>query len=560
MANRKPKPAVRTSRRIVSSAAERDELTAKKLLTYLASPLYLPPFDANRSSYKHFIIRTIRDLLIDAVRSILPQKVVGVQFIFARRLMHAVTSGDTQVTADFSFPLLLCCRTPKEAIQISDGMAYVTKYLLNRKSSFHLRVRRFGLTYSPAVCIFSTSPDANDFSNDSTTVFWVKLPAGEADDSQITFPRESLEELVEPPFNNRTFFEADLTAAIEGHYYDQEKSSVLFQPSVSTIKVIRQSHSTAGYSRKKALEDMRSEFSTDVNYLKRVSYLLKFGDVILCTPHAYDDIGLHAPDRPTNSHEMITDAGLTVIVDRSKGVIEEDDWLRVQVVAQKLAIFAGAAISTASEARGSILRTLNRGFEHEFRNARVSINGRLQQLAAMGNPLSSMDVDDIEGRLKFTQRYIDSAVNTYKSNETDDVAIQSLLDNLISPLQKFRNVNIEVEIDFADNLKVMKLWSAVVIEVLRNAYKYGATDKAENKKIIRVSATLLDDHVVITVTNELAEKHKSTYEFTNRPKGWELIQEISSLLQGKVEAIVEGVQVSVVVRMPLVNITGGHDV
>jgi two-component sensor histidine kinase len=542
MANRKTKSKLNVRSRRNNAHSSNNHVGAKELLDYLVTPLHLPPFDVNNTVYKKFIIDTVERLLIEAIETILPEKVLGVQFIFAKR-SRSGKKREIQ-SPDFSFPFLLCCKTKKEAIALSDGLAYVTRLLMNQNSSFHYRVRKLGLTYSPAVCIYSIyNPPVSKREKDGTTnVLWVKLPI---DDSynEVRFPLDDLDDL-NRQLSTRFFYNADLNSSIAKGYFDAEKNLEI-SLSDSNVRILSESALTKDRRRDK-LRILLNELAADVDYLKRVSYLLKFGDVILCTPHAYNEAQSHHSDNPMNPHEVITDAGLTIVVDRKKGSIKEDDWLRIQVVAQKLALFAGAAISTATEARESILNTLNDGFLHEYSNSAKIINSRLFKLQKEDRPFSDSDLNDIRGRLQFTQVFIESAMTVYKSEEAE---VEKMLDDLITPLRKYKDVDILTKYNLPYPIKVVTLWQTVLVEVLRNSYKYGEITSS-NKKSIFVQIEQKDNYVIIAITNQVANAIDRNYKL-NPPKGWSFIEDMTRTLKGEVMPEVNGDKVSIIIKIPM---------
>jgi two-component sensor histidine kinase len=541
MANRKPQM---TSNKATSTARRANRLTTKELLRYLVKPLHLPHFDFSTFASEHFLVQTIRKLLTEAIiDQILPTKVIGVQFIFAKRSNSIRRKVDDDVRGNFSFPLLLCCKNREKAVEISDGMAYVTDLLMRKQSSFHLRIRKFKLTHSPAVCVYSTSGREEQAEFDSTNVLWVNLPASGHVADQLTFPDKNLRKL-DKYFDGRSFYHADLGRAIDGGYYEEEKDfPTNFTPSNSGVRILGESHLSVDVRRDR-LEELQEDLAQDEDYLKRVSYLLNFGDVILCTPHAYD-IRSSTGDGNINTHETITDAGLTVITDREKGLITEDDWLRVQAVAQKLAIFAGAAASTAAEARGGIMETLNNAFAHEFSNASTTIVAHLESIRRSKNALSSADVKDIEGRLQFTQTLMDSAMWFYKGSTG---ALSSILAALMNPMQKYQDLLIN-EIDYTSlaQYEVASLWQLVLAEALRNAYKHCLVDDKDKTKHIQVVVHGDKNHVTVAV------KNRATREFILDPdrEGWAFMQRVASSLSGTVSPIEDNNLFSVNVRMPL---------
>ena len=570
--------ATRQSQKLASSSQKaaygpRNRLSIEALLEFLVRPLPLPVFDVSGFAYNNELVDSIQQLLLKALSKspmILPSKVTAIQFIFARRSKKHRNHVE-KVVGDFSFPLLLRCKNLEEAVGIADGMSYVTDYLSGRKSSFHVRIRSNSLTYSPAVCVFSTSrPDhIHDVEHKSTTVLWVQLDSDRGHTDEIRYPTNLIEDLGRRPINGRKLFKADIQAAIDGMYFHESKkfSGPLTRPSAkagSNVGLIHESNLTDD-ARSKRLQKLREGLGSDAEYLRRVSYLLKFGDVILCTPHAYDDDArLNHPENPVNPHEMITDAGLTVIVDPSEGPITEDDWLRIQVVAQKLAIFAGAAMSTATEARESILKTLHRGFNHEFRNAVLSVLGSLRSLRDEGGRalLSAADISDIDGRLQFTKLYLASAMEMYKR---DHRHLKPILDDLVTELKKHRDITVAANYKLAETEIVMGLWQPVLIEVLRNSIKHSALVGSPARKSLSVSAVTQGCECVVEVSNLVTDaEYKRSIELgidlDNEPEGWPLIHDMATFLKGECKARVSGDVVTIAVRMPLVETIGDFDV
>lgn len=524
------------------------DLTTNELLRYLVKPLHLPLFDFSAVTSEHFLVRTIRKLLIEAITDrILPRKVVGVQFIFAKRTGQIKKKGGEEVEGNFSFPLLLCCENADKARGISEGMSYVTDLLMKQPSSFHLRIRKFNLVHSPAVCVFSSLEREEPAQFDSTNVLWVNLPIDETVKDRVSLSSQYVDDRGKD-FDGRHFYETNLHAAIANGCCENIKpAAVTVTTPVRRVKIVGQSHFSADSLRKARLEEMREDLAADRDYLERVSYLLAFGDVILCTPHAYD-IRPTAAENKQHPHEVITDAGLTVITDRSKGRITEDDWLRVQAVAQKLAIFAGAAVSTAASAREGILDILNDSFAHEFSNASREIVGSLTALMRKAAVLSTADVSDIEGRLQFAQTFIDAPMLFYKA--TESVSLAKILKALIGPMRKYKNLQIDdLDISLYTKYQVTSLWQVAIGEALRNAYKH-CLPGSDGKKHISVNVSVAMNQVTLLITNN------ATREFIldSDREGWALMQRIASICNGKILPIDHQDLFSVNIRMPLIAV------
>lgn len=561
MADRRSQSNLATRRRGKGSRAE--ALTLDRLLKYLVIPLPLPAFDISGFTFQQDLVNSIQGLLVKAVKELLPDKVLGIQFIFAKRPTRRNHDPNAQVEGDFSFPLLLLCGNFDEALGVADGMAYVTKHLMTRQASFHVRVRSNRLTYSPAVCIYSTEgfEHLEELQYSATTVLWVQLDAKNDGDFSVRFPKKHLTSMRRQAYRGRTFYQADLRAAIqEGYFSDVEPPAIpapppLYQPG-NIVGIVQESDLTDP-SRERRLQKLREQLGSDTEYLERVSYLLNFGDVILCTPHAYHAMSRDQPDNPMNPHDTITDAGLTVILDRNKGKITEDDWLRIQVVAQKLAIFAGAAVSTATEARESIFRTLHKGFGHEFTNAVLSVLGSLHSLKDNngGSLLSTVDMEDIEGRLRFTNIYLASTMEVYKDEAQ---TVKEALENLIAELRKHKDVDLQAEIELSGSELMLGLWHTVLIEVIRNAYKHGAPSDASGRIRIAISATIVSSDCLITISNiykddDYKRKIELGVEPDDVPQGWPLVVEMATFLGGECRPHVDGNHVSISVRIPLLS-------
>jgi hypothetical protein len=565
MASRRVKYKINTNKK--NGGGRNSPLPIELLLEYLVTPLPMTAFDISSYTFQHDIVDSIQRLLIKAIQKILPDKVLGIQFIFAKRPTKSKENHEVKVEGDFTFPLLLHCRNIEEALGIADGMAHVTKLLLNQKSSFHVRVRSNRLTYSPAVCVFSRhESDHVDVEYGSTTVLWVNLNDDSNELVKIRFPRQHIENIgIRAPEDKRLFYQADLKGVIDEGLYDEDAGI----PSLNlrrirasaSVELVHTSDITDDY-RNVRLQKLRHQLGSDTEYLRRVSYLLKFGDVILCTPHAYHDDKADQQDNPISPHETITDSGLTVILDREKGKITEDDWVRIQVVAQKLAIFAGAAVSTAVEARESIVRLLHRGFDHEFRNAVVDVKGRLKALTdGEGQKLlSSEDYNDIDGRLQFTKLYLVSVMEVFKQEFGN---INKILEGLIKEMAKYKDVLVQTDLRLTGSEVIMGLWRPVLIEVLRNSYKHSVASEVPGKKIISVTAHVENHHCVVVISNTVDDdKYKREVELgvildpEDKSMGWQLALEMTAYLKGRCRPRVVGDEVSIAVHMPLVGSTG----
>lgn len=526
-------------------AKRNNKLTINKLLKYLVNPLYLPTFDISVHANQYFVNDTVQLLLTEAFKTILPSKVLGVQFVSTKRAMVNKHQLINNLESDFSCPLLLCCKNHEEATKISDGLAYVTKFLTNNSSSFHSRVRKYQLTDVPAICIFSLDPPPKNklLSFERITVLWVKLPFIET--TQIKFPNTFLQPLNEH-FNEGEFFQADLKAAIETGYYNEEKErNINIQPNPSDVVQITKTNETAT---DKKIRDLKRELSSDLNYLHRVAYLLQFGDIILCTPHAYKSFS-YSEFGNLNNNEFIPETGLTVIVDRNKGPITEDDWLSVQVVAQKLAIFVGAAVSTAAEARSSITELLREGFLHDFSNTLVTVSARLDGLRRENKPISMSDIRDIEGRLNFTQSFIKSALF---ANNLITKNIVTMLNDLIKPMSQYHDICINSDIDLTNNDTVLILWQQIIAEALRNAYKHSEIAISNNKKHVHISTKRLEKGITISIKNK-PNKPDSDYVLTINEKyqGWEWMLKLAKKLGGSVKPSKENDLIVVTLTIPL---------
>ncbi|MGD9588744.1 MAG: hypothetical protein AB7Q37_03310 [Pyrinomonadaceae bacterium] len=527
-------------------------LTVGEIVAYLSKPLHLPQFEVQFSIYRELIIESIQRLLEEAIREkILPSNVLGIQFVFAKTVERG--AHRIKVEGDFSFPLLLHCRTKDEAKRISEGMAFVTSHLTRSDSSFHLRVRRFGLTYAPAVCVFSTfdPPSLHKVeSASSTNLLWVTLP--ELQNNPTPFPDEAIEDFSES-FNGRQFFQSDINKAI------LEQGFITNNLSESRLSAKTGSLQSSGTTdaRKTSFRDMRDDLVRDSEYLSRVAYLLNYGDIILCTPHAYDELRPHRKHRRVlvnqgnhYHHDIITDTGLTVILDRNGGPIADDDWIRIQIVAQKLAIFVGATLSTASETKVMMMHTLNEGFNHEFRNAFNSISNRLERIQDKqdeGEKFSDADKIDIEGRLQFTQEFALSKMEVYKNEEK---SLRDILFDILSPLKKYNDITIteRIQADLHEH-KVSTLWKPALIEILRNAYKNSPEGTA--CRTIEVSVAGDGQQFVVSVANAYKEEVVRNYALGRDPEGMEFVHGIANLLGGRISATVAGKRVTISIQIPL---------
>lgn len=564
MADRRPKQNVVARGR--GNGHWSESLTLDRLLNYLVIPLPLPAFDISGLTFQQDLVNSIQGLLVKAIKELLPDKVLGMQFIFARRPTKRSHRPNAEVEGDFSFPLLLLCENLDEALGVADGMAHVTKHLMTHQSSFHVRVRSNRLTYSPAVCVYSTDSfeHLEEPQYGATTVLWVQLDPKGDKGVKIRFPNKHLMSMKRQSYRGRIFYQADLLAAVqEGYFNDTESLAPSLPPPLHTsgnLVGIVQASDITDQPRERRLERLRDQLGSDTEYLERVSYLLNFGDIILCTPHAYHAMSRDQPDNPMNPHDTITDAGLTVILDRKKGKITEDDWLRIQVAAQKLAIFAGAALSTATEAKESIVRTLQRGVGHEFLNAAEAILGALHSLRndEGGRLLSPTDIEDIEGRLLFTNIYLASATNVY---ETKYQSIQVALERLTTQLRKHKDIDLQADIELSGLESMLGLWHTVLIEILRNAYKHGATSDASGKVCIAVSAKVMGSDCLVTISNpykddEYKRKIELGVDQDDAPQGWPLVVEMATFLGGECRPQIVGNHVSINVRIPLSNTYG----
>lgn len=463
-----------------------------------------------------------------------PRKRLGVQFIYARR--RPLRSGESNTVAlGFEHPLIMKGGTRERRRALADGLSYVT-YLLNSKQSpsFHSRVRRHDLTDAPAVCIFSSGPIAckeNETRLAAINVIHVTLPVATSIRA-ADFPFSQIEEI---PGN---LFRANLLPTLDSYAHGRAK------PSRTSGRISPKLICTAyeDRNRKHLLRDLANDLGKDTSYLDRVSYLLQFGDIILCTPHAYT-APMHDGDNPNSFNEQLADSGLTVILRRDEP-IREIDWVRVQTVAQMLAVFAGAALSTADRARAHIANRLSECVGHEFRNTVTSVYSRIRELSDDKKPLTGRDALDVHGRLEFTGQLIEAALMLEDESTAD---AQELLDRLMKPLTKYMDLRITQDLRMASGARVAAMWCIVLVEALRNAFKYAAA--VEGLKTIKITARTSNASLSV----EIANRSSGDGGTNSNSKGLRFMEEIARELGGSFNLIPGQNEMVARVVMPTVN-------
>jgi len=505
-----------------------------QVLNYLFRPIRLPHFSFNPVTFRQSISATIDHLIADALEHALPAQTLGAQFIYARR--RPLRLGDSNTIAlGFEHPLIMKGGTRDQRRALADGLSYVT-YLLNSKQSpsFHSRVRRHDLTDAPAVCIFSSSPIAckeNETRLAAINVIHATLPVASSIRA-ADFPLDQIEEI---PGN---LFRANLLPTLDS--YAQVRTKRSRNPTRTSPRIICTAYEDR--NRKHLLRDLANDLGKDSPYLDRVSYLLQFGNIILCTPHAYT-APLHDVENANSFNEQLADSGLTVILRRDEP-IREIDWVRVQTVAQILAVFAGAALSTADRARAHIANRLSESVGHEFRNTVTSIYSKIRELSEDKKPLSKCDALDVHGRLEFTGQLIEAALMLEDESDTD---AQELLDRLTKPLAKYTDLRLTHDLRIVPGSRVSAMWCIVLVEALRNSFKHAAS--VEGVKTIKITARTGNANLSV----EIANRSSIDGGTNSNSKGLRLMEEIARELGGSFNLIPRHDEIVARVVMPTAN-------
>jgi hypothetical protein len=501
-----------------------------QLLDFLFQPIQLPLFDFTSAKFSQGISDTIDRVIERALRDALPPQTMGVQFIYARR--PSGSAADNPIALRFEHPLIMKGCGSDEMRALADGLGYVTHLLNSEQSpSFHARVRRHRLTDAPAVCVFTDAPITNgDLRIKAINVIQTTLRVPDQR-HPIIFPSDEIQEI------GNGLFRADLVPGLKEGRYSQERGGLS-----DALAAPPQILCVAGDDRlrRQRLRELAKRLAKDSAYLKRVSRLLQVGDIILCTPHAYTP----PPHEPTDARffgELPADCGLTVIL-RRDGIVREIDWVRVQTVAQVLATFAGSALATADRAYARAADRLGEHVRHEFRNSGAQIYAKVRELSEGGKCLTEQDANDLNGRLKFTGELIESALMFDDRIEDEG---EEILNRLIVPLRQFRDLEITLDLNIRIGSRVSVMWTGVLGEALRNAYKHAAAINA--LKTVKITGHDNGGSLFVEVENCVSQPG------VDRPnsRGRKLMEEFASELGGSYELSKRDRQIVARIRMPL---------
>lgn len=302
----------------------------------------------------------------------------------------------------------------------------------------------------------------------------------------------AFQNLIHAAGGERHLRRVDLLKVIESAEYQDLVFPEIQRPFEIEAQIVCAAHEDP--VRRRRLARLTSEIRKDYGYCERVRYLVSVGDVILCTPHAYNRVANETGEANSFS-EQVADAGLTVVLKRPRG-IGEADWLRVQTVAQMLAVFSGAALSTADRARVHINRYMSASVQHEFANTSAAIYHRLGALARSRRVVTEADVEDLSGRLRLTRELMSAAMLL---DEQGVEEARELLGRALEPLESYADVKLTSRVEIGVGAKISCMWAVVVCEAVRNAYKH--SDRKQQPVQLECVAIQSDVQIVVNIAN-----------------------------------------------------------
>lgn len=482
----------------------RDTLSKSDLehiLGYLFRPIELPSFKLDSSKFYARVSRALDAKLASALTATLPRSTLAVQFVYVRN------GHDKYSRLGLDHPLLVKASSNNSGARMAaDGLGYVTQLLSSSPSkSFHKRIREAGLTDAPAVAIFTngqtrvTTPSLG-----ALNVVHIQLPCATrpiAKALAASIPAKSISHV---PASGSGIHRINLMDLINTDRYSDPRYLSSMRDGQRRATILHEV--SAGQNRLGALA---KDIEADSEYCSRVSYLLATADVIICTPHAYS----LTPHHDDHTHD-VAEAGLTVLLERTSNhsTIEEADWLRIQSVAQSLALFAGAAFAIEDQALMSITSRARDLVSHEYKNAKEVIERELEDLVRTEAPLKQSRYDALTARLDFTKVMMDTLlVRSFGGLRS----LKGILNGFCDPLSRDPDLKLITHLDkIPSNFMIVEQWGSILGEVFRNAFKHGvpSTEDSSDSKITPITVSGFPDsenssHIVVEISNPVEALH-----------------------------------------------------
>jgi len=217
--------------------------------------------------------------------------------------------------------------------------------------------------------------------------------------------------------------------------------------------------------------------------------------------------------------------------------------IKYPVIAEDKTLLAGYTIDITErkQAEDKIKKLLAekeiilREVHHRIKNNMNTINSILAlQADNLEDPLAIAALEDAGNRVRSMMVLYDKLYQSaeFKCISTADY-IPFLVDEIVSNFPKSKEVKIEKNIDnFVLDIKKLQPLGIIINELLTNTMKYAITGKSED--LIKVSATLSDNHVTFTIQDNGVGMPESV-DFVNSPGfGMQLVSMLTEQIGGSI--------------------------